>query len=48
MPSSLSRRFTPMPATGSEAQMFEPLIGLTVGVLLAIYLIVTLVRPERF
>jgi K+-transporting ATPase KdpF subunit len=36
-------------ATGSEgASVTEPLIGLVVAALLAIYLVYTLVRPERF
>lgn len=38
-----------MPATGCEgARMFEPVIGLVVGALLAVYLVYTLIRPERF
>jgi len=28
--------------------MFEPLIGLAVGIGLALYLFYTLIRPERF
>ncbi|WP_108001280.1 K(+)-transporting ATPase subunit F [Mycoplana dimorpha] len=28
--------------------MIEPLIGLAVAIALAVYLVVTLVRPERF
>jgi len=28
--------------------MSEPLIGLAVGVLLALYLLYTLIRPEKF
>jgi K+-transporting ATPase KdpF subunit len=41
--------FTPTPATGSEeARMTDPLIGLAVGALLAVYLVYTLIRPERF
>jgi K+-transporting ATPase KdpF subunit len=31
-----------------EAEMIEPLFGLFVAVALGIYLVVTLVRPERF
>ena len=37
------------PATGSEETvMIEPVIGLAVGALLAVYLVYTLIRPERF
>jgi len=28
--------------------MSEPIIGLTVGVLLGLYLLYTLIRPEKF
>ncbi|MBN9053488.1 K(+)-transporting ATPase subunit F (plasmid) [Shinella sp. PSBB067] len=40
----------PMPArsTGCEAAMIEPLFGLLVAVALGVYLVVTLLRPERF
>jgi K+-transporting ATPase KdpF subunit len=31
-----------------EAEMIEPLFGLFVAVALGIYLVVTLLRPERF
>jgi K+-transporting ATPase KdpF subunit len=31
-----------------EMAMFEPLIGLAVAIVLGVYLIVTLIRPERF
>lgn len=31
-----------------EAEMIEPLIGLGVALLLAAYLIVTLLHPEKF
>jgi K+-transporting ATPase KdpF subunit len=30
------------------AQMLEPLFGLAVAIALGIYLVVTLLRPERF
>ena len=39
----------PTPSTGSEAaQMLEPLFGLFVALALGAYLIITLLRPERF
>jgi len=31
-----------------EAPMFEPILGLVVALLLGGYLVMTLVRPERF
>jgi K+-transporting ATPase KdpF subunit len=31
-----------------EARMFEPLLGLAVAIGLGIYLLVTLLKPERF
>ncbi|MDF1634909.1 K(+)-transporting ATPase subunit F [Mycoplana sp. MJR14] len=40
-----------MPASSTaceEARMFEPLLGLFVAIALAVYLVVTLLRPERF
>jgi K+-transporting ATPase KdpF subunit len=47
--SSPSWGSTPTPATGcEEAHMIEPLIGLVVSALLAVYLVYTLIRPERF
>jgi K+-transporting ATPase KdpF subunit len=39
----------PARSTGCEGtQMFEPLFGLFVAIALGIYLVVTLLRPERF
>ncbi len=39
----------PVPSTGFEgAAMLEPLFGLVVALALGIYLIITLLRPERF
>ena len=35
-------------AASEEATMLEPLIGLAVAIALGIYLIITLIRPERF
>jgi K+-transporting ATPase KdpF subunit len=35
-------------AASEEANMIEPLIGLAVAIGLGIYLVVTLIRPERF
>ena len=32
----------------TEADMFEPLLGLAVAIALGIYLLVTLLKPERF
>jgi K+-transporting ATPase KdpF subunit len=31
-----------------RAQMFEPILGLAVAFALGVYLLVTLLRPERF
>jgi K+-transporting ATPase KdpF subunit len=31
-----------------EGEMFEPLLGLAVAVALGIYLLITLLKPERF
>ncbi|WP_442981115.1 potassium-transporting ATPase subunit F [Rhizobium sp. SL42] len=28
--------------------MFEPLLGLTAAIFISVYLVVTLIRPERF
>ena len=37
------------PAAGfEEVRVSEPLIGLAVGVLLALYLLATLIHPEKF
>lgn len=39
----------PPPPNGSEeARMLEPLIGLAVALALGVYLLVTLLHPERF
>jgi K+-transporting ATPase KdpF subunit len=39
----------PAPSTGCEdALMLEPLFGLLVALALGVYLVVTLLRPERF
>ena len=39
----------PAPATGCEGYpMIEPILGLAVAIGLAVYLIVTLIRPEWF
>lgn len=35
-------------AASEGAVMVEPLIGLAVAIALGLYLIVTLIRPERF
>jgi K+-transporting ATPase KdpF subunit len=35
-------------SAGCEAHMIEPLIGLAVAIALGIYLVVTLLAPERF
>jgi K+-transporting ATPase KdpF subunit len=35
-------------AASEEAAMVEPLIGLAVALALGIYLVFTLIRPERF
>jgi K+-transporting ATPase KdpF subunit len=32
----------------TEARMLEPLFGLVVAIALGVYLVVTLLRPERF
>jgi K+-transporting ATPase KdpF subunit len=31
-----------------EGRMFEPLLGLAVAVALGVYLLITLLKPERF
>ncbi|HTV69579.1 MAG TPA: K(+)-transporting ATPase subunit F [Rhizobiaceae bacterium] len=41
-------RSTPAPSPGCEAVMIESLIGLAVAIALGIYLVVTLLKPERF
>jgi K+-transporting ATPase KdpF subunit len=40
----------PSPAAGCEgrAAMIEPLIGLIVGISLGVYLLYTLLHPEKF
>lgn len=38
----------PPPATGCEAAMLEPLAGLFVAAALGLYLLYTLIHPERF
>jgi K+-transporting ATPase KdpF subunit len=42
--------FTPKPSTVSEggAAMIEPILGLVVALALGVYLIITLLHPERF
>jgi K+-transporting ATPase KdpF subunit len=35
-------------AAFEEVGMFEPLLGLAVALALGIYLVLTLIRPERF
>jgi K+-transporting ATPase KdpF subunit len=35
-------------ATGCEAAMLEPIAGLAVAALLGLYLLYTLIHPERF
>ena len=35
-------------AVSEEVAMIEPLIGLAVALALGVYLVVTLIRPERF
>jgi K+-transporting ATPase KdpF subunit len=39
---------TPAPSASCEAAMFELVLGLAVVAGLAIYLVVTLIAPERF
>lgn len=36
------------PSDFEERIMFEPVLGLTVAIALGIYLLITLIRPERF
>ncbi|MDQ8698723.1 K(+)-transporting ATPase subunit F [Hyphomicrobium sp. LHD-15] len=38
----------PRRATGCEASMSDPVIGLAVAIGLGVYLVYTLVRPEKF
>ena len=38
---------TPGPATGCEDAMSDPIIGLIIALGFAVYLITTLVRPEK-
>jgi K+-transporting ATPase KdpF subunit len=38
----------PCSATGCEALMLEPILGLIVAMALGAYLLVTLIRPENF
>jgi K+-transporting ATPase KdpF subunit len=44
-----SRRWGSTPARSKECEaMTEPVLGLLVAVALAIYLAITLIKPERF
>jgi K+-transporting ATPase KdpF subunit len=36
------------PSTGCEGTTMDPIFGLIVALALGIYLLVTLIRPERF
>ncbi len=37
-----------LPASACEATMFEPIAGLAVAAALGLYLLFTLIHPERF
>ncbi|MDO1584929.1 K(+)-transporting ATPase subunit F [Rhizobium oryzicola] len=39
---------TPARLAVCEVAMFEPILGLAAAVFLGIYLVLTLIRPERF
>ena len=39
----------PAPSTGCEERsMFDPILGLIVAIALGVYLVATLLKPERF